>query len=95
MAGSVAAVCLGALLAVWAYTSTSTAHEVALALAPVFPAEAEALADAADGFDAVRYGGRPASESRARAVVELDDRLQRTSPVVAVRPRGPTFPVPR
>ena len=73
----------------------STAHEVALALAPVFPAEAGALADAADGFDAVRYGGRPASESRARAVVELDDRLQRTSPVVAVRPQGPTFPVPR
>ena len=28
VAASVAAVCLGALLAVWAYTSTSTAREV-------------------------------------------------------------------
>lgn len=75
----------------------STAHEIALALAPVFPAEAAALADAADGFDAVRYGGRRASESQARAVVDLEDRLQRTSPAppTAARPQGPAFPVPR
>lgn len=75
----------------------STAHEVALALAPVFPSESSALAAAADEFDAIRYGGRTAPESRARAVLELDDRLRRTSPVLPTTSAAPgtTVQVPR
>ncbi|MGL5853258.1 MAG: DUF4129 domain-containing protein, partial [Phycicoccus sp.] len=38
-----------------------TAHEVAVALAPAFPSHAAGLAGAADVFDAVRYGRRPAT----------------------------------
>jgi hypothetical protein len=58
-----------------------TAHEVALALAGPFPQEAAALLSAADAFDAVRYGHRPATEEQARAVVGLDDRLSGARPV--------------
>lgn len=58
-----------------------TAHEVALAVAPRFPAEHGALLEAADAFDAVRYGRRRATEAQARGVVALDDRL------VAARPQ--------
>jgi hypothetical protein len=60
-----------------------TAHEVAQALGAAFPGEASALADAADAFDAVRYGHRAASEEQARAVVSLDGRM------AAARPRRP------
>ena len=59
-----------------------TAHEVAVALVPVFPASAGALASAADAFDAVRYGRRPASPETARAVVELEGVVARTRPVL-------------
>lgn len=59
-----------------------TAHEVALALGPVFPASAGALADAADAFDAVRYGHRRASAGTAHAVIELDTALTATRPLL-------------
>lgn len=58
-----------------------TAHEVALALTPPFPSEAGALLAAADAFDAVRYGHRPASEQTARDVLALEDRLAAARPV--------------
>ncbi|WP_299443162.1 DUF4129 domain-containing protein [uncultured Phycicoccus sp.] len=57
-----------------------TAHEVALELATAFPAEDAALIAAADSFDAVRYGDRPATEAQARGVLALDDRLTATRP---------------
>ena len=59
-----------------------TAHEVALALAPVFPHDAARLASAADTFDAVRYGRRAAGEDAARAVVTLDTDLAATRPLL-------------
>ncbi len=59
-----------------------TAHEVAVALAPVFPTDAARLASAADTFDAVRYGRRAAGEDAARAVVALDKDLAATRPLL-------------
>lgn len=59
-----------------------TAHEVALELAPVFPAEAAALAEAADAFDAVRYGGLGATADRAARVRQLESRIARARPVL-------------
>jgi hypothetical protein len=61
-----------------------TAHEVALALADPFPTEATALLSAADAFDAVRYGRRPATAEQARDVIDLDDRLSRLRPLLPV-----------
>jgi hypothetical protein len=59
-----------------------TAHEVSVALLPVFPPHAAGLASAADAFDAVRYGRRAASADTARAVVALDADLARARPVL-------------
>lgn len=72
----------------------STAHEVALHLAPVFPDEAPALGRAADDFDAVRYGERPAPPGRAQDVLDLDDRLAGARPELSPAPAGPTLQVP-
>ena len=63
-----------------------TAHEVAVALVPVFPASAGPLAAAADAFDAVRYGHRPADLDTARAVVALEEVVARSRPVLAEPP---------
>ena len=60
-----------------------TAHEVAVALAERFADERDALGAAADAFDAVRYGHRAASETAARDVVALDDRLAAARPDAA------------
>ena len=59
-----------------------TAHEVAVALGPVFPTDAARLASAADTFDAVRYGRLAAGEDAARAVVALDKELAATRPLL-------------
>ncbi len=59
-----------------------TAHEVAVALRPVFPASASSLALAADTFDAVRYGRRAATIESAQAVIDLDATLSTTRPVL-------------
>ncbi len=58
-----------------------TAHEVALALAPVFPSSGNALARAADTFDAVRYGRRPAGMPAAEQVLAVDTTLAAARPV--------------
>ena len=63
-------------------TPGSTAHEVALALAPRFPGEVDALRRAADLFDAVRYGERHLGRTNAEEVVALDARLTRTRPLL-------------
>lgn len=75
----------------------STAHEVALGLAPVFPTEAGPLASAADSFDAVRYGARAATQAQAREVLDLEGRLQGTAPVLlgTHRPDAAHLMVPR
>jgi hypothetical protein len=52
-----------------------TAMELATEAGAAFPAEAEALSDAAHGFDDVRYGGRTGTERAYRRVSELDLRL--------------------
>lgn len=73
-----------------------TAHEVCVELAPLFPGEATGLGLAADGFDAVRYGGRPAPPGAAQGVLDLDERLGRTRPAPAPSDGadGPTLRVP-
>lgn len=75
----------------------STAHEVAVGLGPVFPTESTALGAAADSFDAVRYGARTATQAQARAVIDLDARLQDATPLLpgASGPGAATFTVPR
>ena len=57
-----------------------TAHEVAVALRPLFPDHGARLVEAADAFDAVRYGHVPAVERAARAVLAVDAELLRTRP---------------
>ncbi len=59
-----------------------TAHEVAVALGPVFPASASSLGVAADVFDAVRYGRRTARVESARDLVALDATLAGSRPVL-------------
>lgn len=65
-----------------------TAHEVAVALTPVFPTGASALAAAADAFDAVRYGERRARPGSASQILTLDADLVRTRPVLPDPARG-------
>lgn len=52
-----------------------TAHEVAAALAAGSPELAPRTGEAADLFDAVMYGERPATREQAAAVLALDDDL--------------------
>jgi len=59
-----------------------TAHEVSLALTSLFPEHAERLAQAANLFDAVRYGHRRANASQAGQMLELDADLVATRPVL-------------
>jgi hypothetical protein len=59
-----------------------TAHELSLALAPVFPGAAVRLAAAADLFDAIRYGHRQATAAAARDVLALDTDLAAAKPVL-------------
>lgn len=59
-----------------------TAHEVAVALAPVFPSHVASLTASAAEFDAVRYGHRPTTQALATAAADLDTRLQATRPTL-------------
>ncbi|MHB1473865.1 MAG: DUF4129 domain-containing protein [Dermatophilaceae bacterium] len=60
-----------------------TAHEVSLELAQPFPGHAGLLAQAANVFDAVRYGHRRATADQAGHVMQLDSELVKTRPVLA------------
>lgn len=60
-----------------------TAHEVSLELAQPFPGHAGRLAQAANAFDAVRYGHRRATADQASHVMQLDAELLKTRPVPA------------
>ncbi len=53
----------------------ATAHEVAVALAEVFPERAADVHRCGALFDLVLYGGRPATRDQALDVLGLDDRL--------------------
>jgi len=59
-----------------------TAHEVGLAVARAFPDHAAELGQAADAFDAVRYGHRSATPEQAEDVRELDAELVRARPLL-------------
>jgi len=60
-----------------------TAHEVSLELARPFPDHISRLAQAANDFDAVRYGHRRATAEQAARVQRLDADLVKTRPVLA------------
>ena len=59
-----------------------TAHEVSLALTLPFPDHADRLAEAANLFDAVRYGHHHANPSQAAQVLELDADLVGARPLL-------------
>ena len=59
-----------------------TAHEVAVALEPVFPRHADSLAASATEFDAVRYGHTHTTQALAAAAAELDTALLATRPTL-------------
>jgi hypothetical protein len=63
-----------------------TAHEVSLALALPFPGHADRLVEAANSFDAIRYGHRHATAGQAEQVLQLDAELVRTAPMLATTP---------
>ena len=62
------------------YSPGRTAHEVSLELAQPFPYHAVRLAQAANIFDAVRYGHRRATSEQAGRVRQLDAELVKTRP---------------
>ncbi|WP_353827351.1 DUF4129 domain-containing protein [Agromyces sp. SYSU T0242] len=66
----------------------TTAHGVASAAAERFPAQGTALARAADGFDEVRYLGRPGVEGTYRAIARLDAELAASRPPTPLPPIG-------
>lgn len=53
----------------------ATAHELAGALGEAFPGHRERIFGAADLFDAVLYGDRPATREQAVGVLQVDDEL--------------------
>ena len=59
-----------------------TAHEVSLELSRPFPDFAGPLAQAANLFDAVRYGHRGANQDGAAQVLRLDSELAKARPVL-------------
>lgn len=66
-----------------------TAHEVGVALAAILPEEARALAQAADYFDAIRYGDARVDATVARFVCDLDARLAAARPFLHQAPVSP------
>ena len=69
-----------------------TAHEVALALTPLFPTDAGRIAATADRFDAVRYGHDHAGPDDAREALALDLRLAGTRPTLPGADPAPGVP---
>jgi Domain of unknown function (DUF4129) len=55
----------------------ATAHEIAVLLASSYDGQRHRITAAADLFDAVRYGDRPATAEQAQAMLALDDDLAR------------------
>jgi len=57
--------------------------ELAVEAGAAFPAEADGLTEAAQSFDAVRYGGRPGTEADYRTIRDLDVRLKAAAGIAA------------
>lgn len=62
-------------------TPGTTAHAFAARAAGAFPAERDALAEAAEYFDRVRYLGLPGTEQGYLAMASLESELQGAKPV--------------
>lgn len=60
-----------------------TAHEVSLTVGRAFPDHAGRLTQAADAFDAVRYGLRRATVDQANQIWQLDTELIQSRPTLA------------
>lgn len=60
-----------------------TAHEAAVALAPLFPEHRAVLETIAATFDAVRYGHLSATPDQAHLAAQLDSSLLRSRPQLA------------
>lgn len=58
----------------------TTAHDFAGRASAAFPTASDDLADAADGFDGVRYLGRDGTPDQYERLRALDGRLQKLSP---------------
>jgi hypothetical protein len=69
-----------------------TAMELAVEAGAAFPAEARELTDAAQSFNAVRYGGQPGTDAAYRTIRDLDVRLKAAA-AIAADPAG-YAPVP-
>lgn len=63
-----------------------TAHEIGIALAPIFPLDATEIWAGMDVFDRVCYGRHPASHSEALAAQQLDQTLLARRPVLSEVP---------
>jgi hypothetical protein len=61
-----------------------TAHEVSLALTQPFPSHVDRLVEAANSFDAIRYGHRHATAGQAAQVLQLDADLAKARPTLAI-----------
>jgi hypothetical protein len=57
-----------------------TAHEIAEAVWRVAPGQHERMLAAAEAFEAVFYGGRPATGAQAEMILRLDDTLRAAEP---------------
>lgn len=57
-------------------TPGATAHEVAVTLGASYPDQVRELSGAADLFDAVRYGERPATREQAEGVLAIEASLR-------------------
>lgn len=69
-----------------------TTHEVYGEVAARFPAQAAGLRAAADAFDRVVYGRRPAQADEARQLLHLEDEVRRTRPGAAAGSSGLAVP---
>lgn len=67
-------------------TPGTTAQGFASQATMAFPAQAQALRDAAIAFDDVRYLDRAGTEAEYERLVELDRELERTAPALSRRP---------
>lgn len=72
-----------------------TAHEAATEAGALLPDVAGRLPAGADTFDAVHYGGHPATAADDRHLRELDDAVRGARPRITGDPSGPAMAVPR
>ena len=69
-----------------------TTHEVYAEVAARFADHSAGLRRAADDFDRVVYGGRPATPAQARGLLDLEDAVRRARPGTAAVDHGLAVP---